>query len=141
MSHSSIPHHRGWSDSGSSLIEVLIAALILASGVLAMLRLFSLAAASNVDARAQTVAMILAQQKLEQLRSDDLQTSSGVDHLDGNGSIVGLDGQAPAQSVYTRQWSIEPVSGDASAGFFIQVQVRVKGEKQPVELATMKALQ
>src|SRR5689334_15531922 len=111
MSHSSIPHHRGWSDSGSSLIEVLI------------------------------VAMILAQQKLEQLRSDDLQTSSGVDHLDGNGSIVGLDGQAPAQSVYTRQWSIERVSGDASAGFFIQVQVRVKGEKQPVELATMKALQ
>ena len=141
MSDRSFPQSQSWSESGSSLIEVLIAALILASGVLAMLRLFSLAAASNVDARAQTMAMVLAQQKLEQLRSDDLQTSSGIDHLDGNGSIVGLDAQAPAQSVYTRRWSIEPVYGDASAGFFIQVQVRVKGEQHSVALATMKALQ
>jgi type IV pilus modification protein PilV len=55
--------------AGSSLVEVLIAALIMVTGVLAMVRLIVLAVESNVDARSRTMATILAMQKIEQLRA------------------------------------------------------------------------
>jgi len=54
---------------GSSLIEVLIAALIMVTGVLAMVRLIVLAVEANVDARSRTMATVLAVQKIEQLRA------------------------------------------------------------------------
>lgn len=55
-------------DPGSSLVEVLIAALIMVTGVLTMVRLIVLAVEGNVDARSRTMATILAMQKIEQLR-------------------------------------------------------------------------
>jgi hypothetical protein len=54
---------------GSSLVEVLIAALIMTTGVLAMVRLISVAVESNVHARSRTIATVLAVQKIEQLRA------------------------------------------------------------------------
>ena len=56
-------------ESGSSLVEVLIAALIMATGVVAMVRLLSIAVDSNVAARSRTFATVLATQKIEQLRA------------------------------------------------------------------------
>lgn len=55
--------------AGSSLVEVLIAALIMTTGVLAMVRLISIAVESNVHARSRTIATVLAVQKIEQLRA------------------------------------------------------------------------
>lgn len=55
--------------AGSSLVEVLIAALIMVTGVLAMVRLTVIAVESNVDARSRTMATVLAVQKIEQLRA------------------------------------------------------------------------
>jgi len=54
--------------TGSSLVEVLIAALIMVTGVLAMVRLIVIAVEGNVDARSRTIATVLAMQKIEQLR-------------------------------------------------------------------------
>jgi len=56
-------------ETGSTLIEVMIATVILATGVLTMAQLFGAATASNNAARANTFATVLAEQKLEQLRS------------------------------------------------------------------------
>jgi Tfp pilus assembly protein PilV len=56
-------------EAGSSLVEAIVAALILAAGVTAMAQLFSIAIASNMRARDRTVALILAQQKIEELRT------------------------------------------------------------------------
>jgi hypothetical protein len=56
-------------EGGSTLVEALVATLVLATGLLAMAELVRLATAANVLARRGTVAEILAEQKLEQLRA------------------------------------------------------------------------
>src|SRR5262245_33345785 len=88
-------------ERGVSLIEVIIAALIMTTGVLAVVRLLTLVTATNLAARSSTVATILGVQKLEQLRasewtvesvSDDTleQNIEGfVDHVDASGAVVG----------------------------------------------------
>jgi hypothetical protein len=59
----------GCDQAGSSLVEVLIAALIMVTGVVTMVRLIAIAVERNVDARSRTMATILATQKIEQLRA------------------------------------------------------------------------
>jgi len=55
--------------AGFSLIEVLVATALLATGVLTMAGMFGLATQSNLAGRSNTFATVLAEQKLEQLRS------------------------------------------------------------------------
>jgi hypothetical protein len=58
----------------------------------------------------------LAAQKIEQLLSTDLAEATGlVDHLDMWGQVVGTAESPPANAVYTRRWSIEPLSADTVA--------------------------
>jgi prepilin-type N-terminal cleavage/methylation domain-containing protein len=54
---------------GFSLLEVLVATTLLTVSLTALAQLFALAARTNSSARATTDATILAQQKMEQLRS------------------------------------------------------------------------
>jgi type II secretory pathway pseudopilin PulG len=56
------------SAAGFSLIEVLIATLLLATALTTLAQLFGVATRSNIDARSTTYAAVLAQQKLEELR-------------------------------------------------------------------------
>jgi hypothetical protein len=56
-------------EKGSSLVEALIAALIMTTGVATMAQLFAVATSTNAAARRNTVAVVLAEQKLEQLRA------------------------------------------------------------------------
>jgi hypothetical protein len=134
--------------AGSTLVEALIATLIFTTGLLAMAELVRIATTSNARARSRTVAGILAGQKLEQLRSLawefdpsgvpisdpelvaspwSLQrnTPGFVDHVDGNGVVVGRDARAPASAVYTRRWSVEPLP--ASTEHVVLIQVLVSG--------------
>jgi type II secretory pathway pseudopilin PulG len=57
------------SEAGFSIVEVLVATGILASALVALAQLFAIAQASNGAARSSTLTMILAEQKLEQLRA------------------------------------------------------------------------
>lgn len=57
------------SQGGFSLIEVLFATSILTVAVVALAQLFAVSTRANTGARATTFAAVLAQQKLEQLRS------------------------------------------------------------------------
>lgn len=54
---------------GFSLIEVLVATSIAAVGVAALAQLFAIAIRANYSAKATTFAVVLAQQKMEQLRA------------------------------------------------------------------------
>jgi hypothetical protein len=54
---------------GSALIEALVATLILTTGLLTMAELVRVATATNTTARSATLAGILAEQKIEQLRA------------------------------------------------------------------------
>ena len=56
-------------ETGSTLIEVLVAMTIMATGVLTMSQLFLMSTMSNNTARNDTYATVLAEQKIEQLRS------------------------------------------------------------------------
>jgi Tfp pilus assembly protein PilV len=128
-------------EAGSSLVEAIVAALILAAGVTAMAQLFSIAIASNVTARSRTVAMILAQQKIEELRIGTLSTTSvdSVEHLNGSGAIVGRDSEPPPQAVYTRRWSVEPATSGAEAAV-VRVRVTARGVgRTEVTLTVLKA--
>jgi hypothetical protein len=55
--------------SGFSLAEVLVASVILMVGVVALAQLFIVATTANRGARGTTTTMVLAQQKMEQLRA------------------------------------------------------------------------
>ena len=57
------------SETGSTLVEVLVATCIMATGILAMAQMFTLSTSSNVSARYNTFTTVLAEQKVEQLRS------------------------------------------------------------------------
>jgi hypothetical protein len=149
-------------EAGFSLVEVLVATIIMATGVLTMAGLFGLATRSNLAGRANTYATILAEQKLEQLRglswgfdtqnlpvsdtsTDTTQTPESpvggtgltpsperslrenikgwVDHVNANGEIVGNDEIPPAEAIYTRRWSVEPLPTNPNNTLIIQVLV------------------
>ena len=125
-------------ERGVSLIEVIIAALIMTTGVLAVVRLLSLVAATNLTARSTTVATILGVQKLEQLRASEwtVETVAGdplaqniagfVDHVDGSGAVVGQGVERPAAAVYTRRWSVERIASGSDEAFVLVVRVLVR---------------
>src|SRR5262245_54707953 len=126
-------------ERGMSLIEVIIAALIMTTGVLAVVRLLSLVAATNLTARSTTVATILGVQKLEQLRASEwtvesvsdeplAQNIAGfVDHVDASGAVVGQGVERPAAAVYTRRWSVERIASGSDEAFVLVVRVLVRG--------------
>jgi type IV pilus modification protein PilV len=107
--------------NGSSLIEVLVAMLILVSGVLAMAQLFLAAASSNAASRDTTIAATLAAQGLEQLVSSELADAAElVEHVDAWGRVVSTADSPPPEAVYTRRSSVEPFSADT-----VRIRVRV----------------
>jgi hypothetical protein len=62
-------HSRRSGESGTTLVEVLVATLILISGVLTMAQMFTISTKSNMSSRHTTLTTVLADQKLEQLRA------------------------------------------------------------------------
>jgi hypothetical protein len=108
-------------NDGSTLVEVLVATLVLVTGVLGVAQLFLIAAATNAAARDTTIATTLAAQKVEQLLSTDPAEESGlIDHVDRWGQVVGTAESPPANAVYTRRWSLEPLSAET-----VVIRVRV----------------
>src|SRR6266850_6617525 len=57
------------SNAGFSLLEVMVATAILATSLVSLAQLFALSTRSNLASRNSTFAAVLAQQKLEELRS------------------------------------------------------------------------
>jgi hypothetical protein len=127
-----------WDASGSTLVEALIATLILSTGLVAMAHLIAMATASNVAARHETVAQILAAQKVEELLADvagggpqpaspwSLQrdTPGFVDYVDEQGAAAGA-AALPVSMLYTRRWSIEPLAPTAAGAQPVLIQVLV----------------
>ena len=106
---------------GTTLVEVLIATVMLVSGVLAVAQLFLVAAATNAASHDATVAVTLAAQKVEQLLATNLSDATGVvDHVDMWGRVVGTNESPPPNALFTRRWSMEPLSAETVA-----IRVRV----------------
>ena len=63
------PASRASGEAGFSLVEVLVAAAILMTGLIAVAQMFVTSTNQNMDARRVTTTSVLAQQKIEQLRA------------------------------------------------------------------------
>jgi type II secretory pathway pseudopilin PulG len=57
------------SEAGFSIVEVMVATGLLASALVALAQLFAIATTTNASARTSTLTMMLAEQKIEQLRA------------------------------------------------------------------------
>ena len=150
------------SESGFSLIETMVATMLLAGALVTTAQLMVIAVRSNAAAHRQTVTATLAHEKMEQLRglawgfdelglpvndftSDltvdpavanggvGLQPSPGdalasnmtgyVDYLDRYGASLGGGTTPPANTVYVRRWSVEPLPTNPNNTLILQVLV------------------
>jgi type II secretory pathway pseudopilin PulG len=87
-------------EAGTTLVEVLIATLILATGVLTMSQMFLTSTMTNRGARNDTFATVLAEQKIEQLRA----------------LAWGFDVQGLPVSDFSSDTSVEPMTTDGGTG-------------------------
>jgi type II secretory pathway pseudopilin PulG len=121
---------------GFSLVETLVATMLVTITLSALAQLFVLSAHANSDARRTTRAIILAGEKLEQLQ-DGASSVSGspggslvrnvsgfCDFLDEQGRPFGAGISAPAGTKYLRRWSIEGPLGRPPGTYVLQVVVR-----------------
>lgn len=101
------------SDTGTSLIETLVALAILAVGMLSLAQLFTAATVLGTTVRHLGVASVYAAQKLEEIRSQTTSASvapNGVEYLDATGMVLEMAGGRRGSVVYTRRWSTRPLA-------------------------------
>jgi len=127
--------HSNLNERGASLLEALLAALLLSTALAAIAPLMAVAGSTNLAARRQTVATIAAAQKLEQIRllSHDSDLAAGgsltqnvagfVDHLDSTGTLVSTGLEGPSGVVFTRRWSIVPASASSNDEWIVEVRL------------------
>jgi prepilin-type N-terminal cleavage/methylation domain-containing protein len=120
-------------DRGFSLIEVMIASALLATSITMLAQLFAISVGNNVIARQTTIAVVLAAQKIEQLRAGRplslsaastlrISTEGYVDYLGSDGTPLGGAGlTVPDGTAYIRRWSVESMT----AGSAVLLQVAV----------------
>jgi hypothetical protein len=110
-------------EQGFSLVESLVACTLLAVGLLTVVQLFGLAASLNVASRHATLAVVLAAQKVEELRAAAVHTG-GADFLDAYGRPVPASGDAPPPTaVYARRWTVDPLDVDPIHTAIVEVSV------------------
>jgi type II secretory pathway pseudopilin PulG len=68
LAKSNLSRNSRRTEAGFSIVEVLVATGLLASALVALAQLFAIATTTNANARSSTITMILAEQKIEQLR-------------------------------------------------------------------------
>lgn len=103
------------SQAGFSLIEALVAMVILAFGMLAIAGLQATLSRNSDNAKQRTEAVRLAQQKMEELRSFDGVTSGSYTY--GANVVAGTDTLTPAGSntTFTRTWTVKRADGATDA--------------------------
>jgi hypothetical protein len=148
-------------------METLVATAILATVSLGVAQMFMLAGEKTRGGKIETSAAILAEQKMEQLRSltwgfdltgqglpvsdtstnlavdppnaagnglnpspagtMESNTAGYVDFLDQNGRYLGTGAATPANAVYVRRWSVEPLPINPNNTLVLQVFVTTPG--------------
>ena len=102
-------------EHGFSLVEALIAATIVIVGISGLAQLFVIASAANQRAKSRTMATVLAQSRMEELKASRLLPAPGVDYADSRGNLLGEDASAPSGAIYVRRWSVAAMPSNASA--------------------------
>ncbi len=86
---------------GGVLIEALISAAVLSVGILAITKMQTTMARSSIDSNQQNKAIILAQEKIEELRN--FSTKAAYTNLSNSSDTL-----SSKDTTYTRTWSLTP---------------------------------
>ena len=100
---------RGRDQAGMSIIELMVALVLLGLGILSLANLFPLGSRTQLRDRLRTSAADLAQQKMEQLRMktwSDEELEVGT-HPDVNGETLSL----ADEGTFVRFWIVEAQAG------------------------------
>jgi len=126
-------------DRGFSLLEVLVATTLLTVALSSLAQLLLFASRANAGARATTQAVVLAQDKMEQLRGMDISELA----VSPPGALVAnVAGYVDYVDTFVRRWSVEPLPGNPGNTIVIQVLVTramTRGEARLVSVKTRKA--
>ena len=136
--------------AGFTLLEVMVALLLLTGAFLAVAQLLAVAGRASDQSRATALGTALGAQKMEQLRAlswaydidgtpiDGLSLSPPgaltgdaagfVDYFDDAGALVGGGPPPSARAVFSRRWSVERAAGMAPpAALILRVAVLRRG--------------
>ncbi len=123
---------------GFSLVEALVALMLLGTGAALLAHLCAYSTRALVDARRLTTAVVFARAKLEELRalpvdldlsppgSLDADADGFCDFLGRDGDVLSVHPPPPPGAVYVRRWSIAASGGEADAPLIVHV---VAGER------------
>jgi prepilin-type N-terminal cleavage/methylation domain-containing protein len=122
MKHPLILHCRR---GGFSLIELMIASLILTVGVAALIYCISYSLQKSREPYNRSVAMDLAQQKLEELRNEDYSLLASGHDVNAQGAQISIDPYGQPGGMFTRQWVVQedtPMAGTKTVGVTVSWQ-------------------
>ena len=126
---------------GFSLVEVMVATCVLAVGLVSLVQLSLVAQAANRSAALVTVAAMLAQDKMEQLRGlpwPDA-TNSCCEYFDVHGAPLSAGSGSPVGTAFVRRWAIDALSAFPDSGRVLQVWVVPATGASPVRLISIRA--
>ena len=125
-----------------TLIEMLITIFLLSVGVVVLMRMMSLGIFADTDVENVTIALNLAQEKMEYLKNLDFDHSD----LDSNNSPFAEDISTEFAFVTSRDWTVTLADGDGDGNpdsdlkdVLVTINWTVKGESLSVELRTLIA--
>jgi hypothetical protein len=113
------------SEAGFSLVEAMVASVVLVVGLVGLLQLLAVATIAHSDARQATAATLLAQSKIDQLMKTDFSASSVAL---GGGIVSNIANyfDVPEPGI-TRRWSI--ATGPVAGTRLLTVKVENKGAR------------
>jgi prepilin-type N-terminal cleavage/methylation domain-containing protein len=125
-----------FSERGFSLIEVLVAIAIFAVGILAVAKMQYWTFHNNNTGDKTTQATMLARQKIEELKNQDIADLTITDWiLDPNHSI---NGKGESGGIYTRKRRVsDPLGGNTSRQIQVRVEWPQQGQTRSIELITI----
>jgi hypothetical protein len=140
------------SSRGFSLVEALIATMVMVAGIVGLAALYDVAIRTNAAARTATVASMLAVDRMEQLRSAPFviggvrptPSPSGTLSANIDGFCDFLDAKSnPARAdvaTYVRRWAVTPLPSDPDNAIVLQVVAfAIARPTDRVQLVTVKA--
>jgi competence protein ComGC len=111
-------------EAGFSLVETMIASLVLTVGLVGLLQLLAVATVMHSDARQATTATLLAQAKIDELMKKNLSTSAAVQEGGSISANVANYFDTPEDGI-TRRWLVAP--GPVTGTRLLTVKVENKG--------------
>jgi len=109
------------SEAGFTLMEALIAMMILIFGLIAVANLMIVAASSNTVANQATGAATVAAQRLEQLKAQPFTSLVAGGDVDSDVTNFNQNDDLPGVGRIHTRWAVVGISGDAQV-YFIRVR-------------------